>query len=208
MPIRQRSGSIDGQRERRAVRAREQAVEQGAGRLARFELELQDRRASSIVICNSRQIVRAVQVECELRVSPVSRAFPWAVAMRLSPRGCEREAVDRQPLEYDGNGRTRRMEVVAHGVVMDGLFSIWQNRIRSPRCRAEIANHNIGAVAVADIDPVDFVGAVSVPLSPAIATVKSGSLIVRSMVLASHAWPPCVCSSPKQRRATQSPARA
>ena len=38
VPIRQRSGSIDGQRERRAIRAREQTVEQNAGRFARFEL--------------------------------------------------------------------------------------------------------------------------------------------------------------------------
>src|SRR6202011_3521219 len=116
-PVRERSGSLDGQRERRAVRARKQAVEQEPSRLARFELELQNRSGAGQL---HRQydvpgnVVRAMQVERKLR--RLARE-PGISLYRCDEAfaqygGREGEAGDRKPVENDADRYVRHLEVV------------------------------------------------------------------------------------------------
>jgi hypothetical protein len=69
VPIGERPGPVDRQRERRAVGASEHPVEQHAGRLARRELKLQDRGFSGKLHSQyniSGGVVGAVDVERDL----------------------------------------------------------------------------------------------------------------------------------------------
>ena len=171
--------------------------------------------------------VRAVQVERDMRrCRPPARriALDRRDEALAQHRGSERQPADRQPVENDADREMRNLEVVGErrrrwrgarsrhldlgkGQRADMHLSGQQRGRRD--VEAEIAQGEIGAVAVADLDPFDLhVGTARVPSSPSIATVKSGSLIVCAISRASQALPSCVCSSPKtaaRRTATSSP---
>src|SRR5689334_23332314 len=149
-------------------------VEQDASGLARLELELQNRSGSGQV---HRQydvpgnVVHAVQVERNVRLA--ARQLGASLDRRdeafTQYRGCEREAVDRKPVEHDADREVRNLEVFGprrrrwRGSPSRHVdFAETEGPdVEPPRqqcgrrgIEAEIMHGKIGAVAVADFDLV------------------------------------------------------
>ena len=174
VPVGKRSVSVDGQFQRRAIRPPEQTVEQDASGFARLELELQDRRGSGQV---HRQydvpgnVVRAVQVERNMRlaVRQLGASLDRCNEGFAQYRRCEREAADRKPVEHDAERDVRNLEIVGQrrrrwrrtlSRHVD-LGEAERPDVHPPRqqggrrgVEAKIMRGKIGAVAVANLDPV------------------------------------------------------